>query len=444
MATVKKLKVEHGAASDILDGKSKCIICKKETPTSVRVTANAEKLLQCIGERAILCDGDYPQLASELGLLGRTPQRIDLNGITYHRECYQKVCHKDHIERARKRYNRSVKENTDPNEIKVKGRPKQSQCHQPYTRSHHATYENVECFFCQKQENEKLHEIQTEKTRSKFVQAVTAQGSNEEKVNMVSTGMGHGVKYHRTCWMRRVENTLRREQSNAPKQEPSCTDTGSENNSSEFKAHDENKEKHAVIFECAKILRDVILDSARSKWDFNGSFENVNDYIPEKLRIFLTTLLLGPVDEEQVQGEMNTVVKTISDIVLRNIKTQRQVVRLSDEQVEAPSFRIKEEYPLQMGLGLTVHHMSRNKDFISLLHSFGICADYKKILNVETNLAEAVLDENMQSGVFVPNNIQNGRFIFFAIDNSDFNEDLAWQKHDTCNRHSNIPASTPG
>lgn len=83
-----------------------------------------------------------------------------------------------------------------------------------------------------------------------------------------------------------------------------------------------------------------------------------------------------------------------------------------------------------LGLGLAIHHETRSKADVELLHGFGCCVDYQRILRIETQIANAVLKQmESTNGVYVPKSLMKGRFIFFAIDNSDFNEDTPDGKH---------------
>ena len=49
--------------------------------------------------------------------------------------------------------------------------------------------------------------------------------------------------------------------------------------------------------------------------------------------------------------------------------------------------------------------------------------DYNRILRIDTQLAQAVLDRSAEYDVFVPPSLIKNEFIFFAADNTDFSED---------------------
>jgi len=52
--------------------------------------------------------------------------------------------------------------------------------------------------------------------------------------------------------------------------------------------------------------------------------------------------------------------------------------------------------------------------------------DYRRILCLENHLANQVIQRmHTNDGAFIPRDFVKGRFIFFAIDNSDFSEDTA-------------------
>ena len=66
----------------------------------------------------------------------------------------------------------------------------------------------------------------------------------------------------------------------------------------------------------------------------------------------------------------------------------------------------------------------RCKKLIKMLHGFGASVDYPRLLKLETQIANTILDQMViNNGIYVPRNIVKGEHIFFAIDNSDFAED---------------------
>jgi hypothetical protein len=82
------------------------------------------------------------------------------------------------------------------------------------------------------------------------------------------------------------------------------------------------------------------------------------------------------------------------------------------------------EMPQQLTVGLAIHQAIRSKVIVNLLHGFGMSVEYNRLLRVESQIEENVLQrmEN-DGGVYLPPDIVKGRHTFFAIDNVDFAED---------------------
>lgn len=76
-----------------------------------------------------------------------------------------------------------------------------------------------------------------------------------------------------------------------------------------------------------------------------------------------------------------------------------------------------------MAVGIAIHHATRSKKIIDLLHAIGFSVDYNRIIRIETQLANSVLQKMEQDGGYIPPMMEKGMFVCFAIDNTDFNED---------------------
>ena len=83
------------------------------------------------------------------------------------------------------------------------------------------------------------------------------------------------------------------------------------------------------------------------------------------------------------------------------------------------------EWPLQLSVGLTVHSTFHSKELIDFLHGLCFSVDYRRIIAVETQLAnQAIVSIYENEGIFVPRNFITGRHIFFVVNNCDFQEDV--------------------
>ena len=80
--------------------------------------------------------------------------------------------------------------------------------------------------------------------------------------------------------------------------------------------------------------------------------------------------------------------------------------------------------PQSLAVGLSVQQSCRGKKVVDLLHGFNVCADYDRLFQVETQIANTLIERMIENeGIYMPQDFVNRRFIFFAIDNSDFAED---------------------
>ena len=78
---------------------------------------------------------------------------------------------------------------------------------------------------------------------------------------------------------------------------------------------------------------------------------------------------------------------------------------------------------LNVGLALDVHKNTRSKPLVEKLSQLDLTVPYRKVMEIETAIANAVL-EKMKSmgGVYRPPWLVNDMFVWFALDNIDFLE----------------------
>ena len=181
------------------------------------------------------------------------------------------------------------------------------------------------------------------------------------------------------------------------------------------------------LFDVAKYLRKQILKV--EPWKFSGSLDTegiIGKHVPKSLCMFLRWLIQGPTrmrrDGENIDEQVQKRVLTLAQQTMYSCLTRKQL----SESKKTLALRHSNEWPLQLGVGLTVHATFRSKELIAYLHGLGISVDYKRIISVETKLAnQAVVSMYENDGVFVPRSFVPNRHIFFAVDNCDFQEDTA-------------------
>lgn len=176
-----------------------------------------------------------------------------------------------------------------------------------------------------------------------------------------------------------------------------------------------------ALFDAAAILRKSINDSKR--WEFSGSLEDESDdIVPERLFRFFKWLIQG------TKAEIEHPDKAL-DVKKRALSLSQSAMSmcLSDRQTsnkKSESLRFSREMLQQLAVGLAVHQSTRSKSLINMLHGFGMAVEYNRILRVEAQI-EATVVQRMEEngGVYIPSDVVFGRYMFMAIDNSDFNED---------------------
>ena len=131
-------------------------------------------------------------------------------------------------------------------------------------------------------------------------------------------------------------------------------------------------------------------------------------------------------DGENIDEQVQKRVLTLAQHTMYTCLTRKQ---LSDNK-KTLVLQHTNEWLLQLCVGLTVPATSRSKELIAYLHGLGLWVDYKRMISVETQIAnQAVMSMYENNGLFVPRNFVPGRHIFFAVDHCDFQEDTTDSKH---------------
>ena len=86
--------------------------------------------------------------------------------------------------------------------------------------------------------------------------------------------------------------------------------------------------------------------------------------------------------------------------------------------------------PKQVGLGSTLHQVTRSKDLVKLFNKAGHILSFNKILQVDTSLAESILKSlDPETGSVMPPNLLPGKFVHFSADNIDILDEMMDSKN---------------
>ena len=171
----------------------------------------------------------------------------------------------------------------------------------------------------------------------------------------------------------------------------------------------------------AWMLRGEILQ--QQNWSFTGSFEDFPN--PSLLQFFLTHLLFGSYAFD-VSGmrdkEVNKMVDVACQFVVQNTRTDCQV---KHQPKANKGFKRTVKMPLSVGLPLVIHSRVRNKNLVNTITDVYIRTDYKLVLDIEKHTEQSVLQRIVETGGFyLPNFLNQGVNIWFAVDNIDLLEDM--------------------
>ena len=133
---------------------------------------------------------------------------------------------------------------------------------------------------------------------------------------------------------------------------------------------------------------------------------------------------LSNLENQKRTHVVDRTVLTVCQNIMYGFKSDRQVTYKGCG--DSALFRVvsRRENPQVLGLALSIRHETRSKKVIELLNTNSLCVPHSRILYLETALANAVV-ENMKKfyGLYVPPFMKKGSFVFFAVDNADFQED---------------------
>ena len=201
-------------------------------------------------------------------------------------------------------------------------------------------------------------------------------------------------------------------------------------NTSMMQDHGSEMDNTKMLYKTAKLIRRRITEFTEEKKQIDTvTVASTKEDVPTELYSLIRWILVGP--EEKLQTEMRSrsvdrSALTISQNIMYAFKTQRQVQHKPKQAQDTLRTQCVRENPQVRGLALSVHHSTRNKKLVQLLHAQDYCVPYSRALLLETSIANAVVENTKEfNGLYVPPFLKKVSFVFFAIDNTDFAEDTA-------------------
>ena len=154
-------------------------------------------------------------------------------------------------------------------------------------------------------------------------------------------------------------------------------------------------------------------------------------------------IIAGPRNELQTEKRKRYIGQTVNNItqlIYQATKSDSQL-RYKPTSDSNKTFYNTKETTFSVGLGLLIYRKTRSKDVVNILANLDLSIDYEKVLRVETDIANAVVQRALKNnGVYVPPSIKAGLPVHFAVDNCDFKNGTAVEERIQRNCTDCVPA----
>ena len=165
---------------------------------------------------------------------------------------------------------------------------------------------------------------------------------------------------------------------------------------------DVSDQEMKTLFEAAKFLRRSI--SQCKNWVFNGSFQDLNsNHLPQELYSFCRWLISGPSTDINASNKSNEIHKramSLAQTAVSMFLTDRQKSNTKSKVIKS-----SRDMPQQLAAGLALRQSIRSKEIVNMLHGFGMRVEYNRLLRIEAQIEQSVLERmNQHGGMYLPEN----------------------------------------
>ena len=178
-----------------------------------------------------------------------------------------------------------------------------------------------------------------------------------------------------------------------------------------------------TLFESAKIIRSKIIDAEKDNlWSFSGTLETHSEYgVPVEPMPLIHWLLQGlnVAKSEAHQKSLHKSCLIISQIIMQEFKNTRQVTHNAKSDSALSMFRKTYESPFAVGLSIWMYHNLRSQKTLNLLNNMCVGISYSRVTQVCSQIANAVIQNINEYGLYVPSGVVKGQFIQASGDNVD-------------------------
>ena len=158
---------------------------------------------------------------------------------------------------------------------------------------------------------------------------------------------------------------------------------------------DEESQKKNIIETAARLIKSDVMSNVSSDTGHYPSIHMLSldsslAHIPGSLKLLLDNLFVGKSSKRKVAS--------IGEAIIQAVRPRAVLM------------------PLQIGLAVQMHHLSRSKFIVDTLSEMGFCASYKEVLRFEKNAANCVAPDILGEDIDT-----SGTVLLFVGDNVDHN-----------------------
>lgn len=177
-----------------------------------------------------------------------------------------------------------------------------------------------------------------------------------------------------------------------------------------FLFHDYDDE--AKLFaRVAKICRAEIF---KQKMTFSGEFNpGCQQDIAPSTQMLMSMIMYGLNLKSSVKDPQACL--TLTQLLIHNSKKK------GGPETTHPRSSPDCEPPLPLYVGLSLHTQTRSKTLVNQMANLGISVSYKRVMQVENDLAASQCEQYKNDGVVCPSKLRMGLFTVGALDNLDHN-----------------------
>ena len=177
-----------------------------------------------------------------------------------------------------------------------------------------------------------------------------------------------------------------------------------------------NFDKEATcLAEAANIIRRDILQFTEERFD--GTFEEhcQESSSPKSLITMVKMILYGSSMEDQTLPVGHQEALTISQLIRFNCR-RKMSHGSSHFKHDAAN-----ETPLPLYVGVMLHSRTRRRELVDAFFQLGLSISYARVLQISTDLGNAVCERFHENGVVCPPQLKQSLFTTAAVDNIDHN-----------------------